>query len=82
MGPAYFIKDKLVMTSDGDVIDFDLEVIEAALKEVAERKSFFERNCQPLGANPCSLCKMGACPMADRGKKIRRSLRFVFFNFF
>ncbi|OGY42707.1 MAG: hypothetical protein A2Y67_01435 [Candidatus Buchananbacteria bacterium RBG_13_39_9] len=65
--PAYFKKDKFVITSDGDVIDFAPEVIEAARKEVVERKGFYESHCLSLGDSCCFVCQMPGCPIADQG---------------
>jgi Fe2+ or Zn2+ uptake regulation protein len=67
MAPAFFKKDKLVIISNGEVIDFDPEVIEAARKEVAERKGFYESHCMSLGDSCCSVCQMAGCPIADQG---------------
>ena len=67
MAPAFFRREKLLLTEDGEVLDFDPEKIEAARKEVAKRKGFFENHCLPLGEDCCSACRMAACPIADQG---------------
>jgi len=64
VAPAYFRRDDLVITSDGDVEDFDPKVIEVARKEVAERVSFWARHCQKVG---CDNCTLPACPVSDQG---------------
>jgi len=64
VAPAYFRRDALVITSDGDVEDFNLEMIEAAIKEVTERVSFWQRHCQKVG---CDNCTLPACPVSDQG---------------
>lgn len=58
------VSDKIIVMPNGDVEAFDLEVIDAAIKDVTERKGFYEQYCQPLGS--CADCKMGACPIADQ----------------
>lgn len=60
-------RDKLILWSNGDVEDFDPEVIGSAILEVEQKKPFFEQHCLPLGENCCSACRMAACPIADQG---------------
>jgi hypothetical protein len=64
---ARFEDPPIIMITTGSVENFDLEVIEASRKEVAERVSFYDSHCKPLGENPCEKCNLSACPIADQG---------------
>jgi len=54
--------DKLVLCANGDVVDFDPAVIEAALKQL-KQPSYYERYCLPKGG--CKNCTLIACPVTN-----------------
>lgn len=57
------IPDKLMLCDNGEVIDWDPEVIEAASRELREKPGYYARFCLPKGG--CANCQMPACPITD-----------------
>jgi len=64
--------DGLMLLKNGDVVEFDLAVIQAAIDALpGDGKSFFAKNClgefgDGQGGYDCSKCDMPACPIADQ----------------
>jgi hypothetical protein len=39
----------------------------AQAREELQGPGFYELHCEPLGPNPCAVCKEMGCPIADQG---------------